>query len=559
MKTNSVIITKTSTDRSIEKNSLRINTSNDLIDLKSKYSPAVFIIPQKSMEILLKFDEVMLNRGKKNKAKPLSRILLGYKKIPVITTSYINLGQFIRGITSLLTNAIEAVDDNIYFIGVNQQFFDELSQEKNIKKYHTTLPIMKSYRLNGWKFQNQSSNSTLSKLLRMLPSEKISPELLAKYIGESSEKQLVRQLIIKASRISQPVLILGETGTGKGIVAWAIHEKSDRKNKPFVSVNCGAIPRELFESELFGYKKGAFTGAIKDKKGLWESAKNGTLFLDEIGDLTLDHQVKILRALQEGQIRPVGATNEIPVDAKIITATNRNLFSMVQSEHFREDLYYRLREFSIYTPPLRHSPGDLILVAQSIWSTIIKKNGVMFSEDVNNELVKYRWPGNVRELQTVLRNIYSLFNIDEISLNHLRMIYQLQRNIGVVSKKTGMENEIKLHKVDCLNHLKRADEIVRSLFVLLKPLSENKIVSENLQFIFESQLWELSRLCEKPLLFYSSKTYKKVIGLYEKLLDLQELIKTNGDFISFWNRNQIKLEFDEASTILFDEVKEIME
>ncbi len=160
----------------------------------------------------------------------------------------------------------------------------------------------------------------------------------------------MRQLILHAAQTDVPVLIVGDTGTGKEIVARQIHEYSDRKKMgAFVAVNCGAIPHNLLESELFGHEKGAFTGSIKQKKGLWESVGKGTIFLDEIGDLSLDHQVKILRALQEGTIRRLGGIAEIKVNARVIAATNRDLYSMVQTGQFREDLFF-VFEFSIFLP-----------------------------------------------------------------------------------------------------------------------------------------------------------------------------------------------------------------
>lgn len=162
------------------------------------------------------------------------------------------------------------------------------------------------------------------------------------------------------------MLILGDTGTGKELVARAIHDHSARRAKRFMLVNCGAIPYDLLESELFGHVKGAFTDATYDKPGLWELADKGTLFLDEIGDLHPNHQVKILRALEDKKIRPIGGTKEIEVDARIIAATNRDLFSMVQARQFREDLYYRLCPFPIYTPTLPDHPEDIPTITQTL-------------------------------------------------------------------------------------------------------------------------------------------------------------------------------------------------
>ena len=213
----------------------------------------------------------------------------------------------------LLENAAKADEYGIYVLGVSGEVFDEV--------WRSALP-------EDDFFQPSLKKRTLSTLLKTLPGEAL---LARRFWGDSEAYHLVRQLILRAAPINDPVLILGETGTGKGVVARAIHDFG-RPSRPFVEVNCGAIPGELFESELFGYAPGAYTGARKEgKAGQWESAKDGTLFLDEVGDLTLDHQTKILHSLQEGYIRHLGDLRTIEVSARVIAATNRKLYSMVQS------------------------------------------------------------------------------------------------------------------------------------------------------------------------------------------------------------------------------------
>lgn len=210
----------------------------------------------------------------------------------------------------------------------------------------------------------------------------------------------------KIAKIDIPVLITGPTGSGKEKIAKFIHYKSLRKDKPFVAVNCGAIPENLLESELFGYKKGAFTGADKDKKGLFEMANGGTLFLDEIGELPLYMQVKLLRVLQEGKILPLGATQEIPIDVRIISATNRNLEEEIKQGKFREDLYYRINGFKINLPPLKDRPEDIILLSEYFiekYSKEFKLPSKKLSEKAKQKLLNYSWPGNVRELEMVIK------------------------------------------------------------------------------------------------------------------------------------------------------------
>ncbi|MCH8929289.1 MAG: sigma-54-dependent Fis family transcriptional regulator, partial [Candidatus Marinimicrobia bacterium] len=234
-------------------------------------------------------------------------------------------------------------------------------------------------------------------------------ELSAKYqmgniIGVSSGMKDVYAWIERASKNNLNVAIYGETGTGKELVARAIHFTGGRADKKFVTVNCGSIPETLLESELFGYAKGAFTGATKDKIGLFESADQGTLFLDEIGDISKNVQVKLLRALEEGFIRRVGETKNRRVDIRIITATNKDLGSMIKEGSFREDLFYRLHVIPIYLPPLRLRKGDISLLIDHF----LKKCGSEAGKTVNgftskavDYLLSYFWPGNVRELENV--------------------------------------------------------------------------------------------------------------------------------------------------------------
>jgi len=201
------------------------------------------------------------------------------------------------------------------------------------------------------------------------------------------------------------VLILGETGTGKELVARAIHRLSPRRNLPFVTLNCAAIPNGLLESELFGYERGAFTGALSQKIGRFEMAHRGTLFLDEIGDIPIDLQPKLLRALQEKSFERLGGIRTIPIDVRLVAATNRNLTEMMGEKLFRSDLYYRLRVFPITTPPLRERPDDIPLLAKHFTRKYADKMGRQIDKipaDTMRALVEWSWPGNVRELENFI-------------------------------------------------------------------------------------------------------------------------------------------------------------
>lgn len=221
-------------------------------------------------------------------------------------------------------------------------------------------------------------------------------------------KQL--KLAYKASRSDFPVLLTGETGTGKEVFAGTIHAQSQRARHPFVAINCAAIPEALVESELFGYEGGAFTGARSTgKKGKFLLANGGTLFLDEIGDMPLTTQAKLLRVLQEHEIDPVGSTESIPIDVRIITATRKNLEKMVQNQQFREDLYYRINVINIEVPALRKRTTDIPLLAVHFLEELNAKyhKKVVFHKDVMDRFVEYDWPGNIRELQNVVSSAYS--------------------------------------------------------------------------------------------------------------------------------------------------------
>ncbi|HZS43888.1 MAG TPA: sigma-54 dependent transcriptional regulator [Blastocatellia bacterium] len=240
-------------------------------------------------------------------------------------------------------------------------------------------------------------------------------------IGTSNVLQSIFRLIEKISPTNTTVLIQGESGTGKELVARAIHYNSDRSEGPFIAINCAAIPESLLESELFGYVKGAFTGAATNKKGLLQASDGGTLFLDEIGEMPPSLQVRLLRALQERTVTPVGATKAISFDARIIAATNRNLESEVQSGRFREDLYYRLNVININLPPLRERREDIPLIAKHFTSKFSKERGTAekrLAPEAMSALVNYDWPGNVRELENCIERAFTLAD-EEIDIASL--------------------------------------------------------------------------------------------------------------------------------------------
>ena len=241
------------------------------------------------------------------------------------------------------------------------------------------------------------------------------------FVGQSKAVRDIRNLIGQVAARDVSVLITGESGTGKEVVARALHQHSDRREKPFVPVNCGAIPAELLESELFGHEKGAFTGAISSRAGRFELADGGTLFLDEVGDMPLPMQVKLLRVLQERQFERVGGSRTLEVDVRIITATHKNLEEMIVSGEFREDLYYRLNVFPIEMPPLRERVSDLPLLINEFMQRLQEQGleTMHFLPDAMESLRRHPWPGNVRELSNLLERLAIIHSGGVIGVSEL--------------------------------------------------------------------------------------------------------------------------------------------
>jgi DNA-binding NtrC family response regulator len=244
-------------------------------------------------------------------------------------------------------------------------------------------------------------------------------------IGDDAALQKVLQALQRAAGTDATVLLEGESGTGKELFARTLHALSVRSEGPFVAINCAAIPETLLESELFGYEKGAFTGAVARKPGRFELAHRGTLFLDEIGDLPLGLQAKILRVIEDRRFERLGGTLPIQVDVRLVAATNKNLKAAVAGRRFREDLYFRLSVFPITIPPLRQRPGDIPMLAryfgERYWRELKKPGAVAFSPEALEALQQYRWPGNVRELQNCLERAVILADGEAIQLRHLNL------------------------------------------------------------------------------------------------------------------------------------------
>ena len=281
-----------------------------------------------------------------------------------------------------------------------------------------------------------------------------------KLIYKSEAMEQLIEVVKKVAKNEMNILITGESGTGKEVIARIIHSLSDRKMEPFVPVNCGALPENLFESEIFGHERGAFTGAVKNKPGLIEFADHGTFFLDEVGELGNSLQVKLLRMLEERKIRRVGGQKEFEVDVRIIAATNKDLELEVDAKTFRQDLFYRLNTIRIHIPPLRERVDDIIPLAQYYMCELCGNGDTAkrkFSEDAEKALREYSWPGNVRELQNVLGRAYYLCSTNTIEASDLPIHLaqnkiSLDENLMELSYKEAKDNLLEKFEQDYLTY-----------------------------------------------------------------------------------------------------------
>jgi two-component system nitrogen regulation response regulator NtrX len=283
--------------------------------------------------------------------------------------------------------------------------------EKPLSLEKTVLVIGNAVRQRRLEAENRALRAHVDRRLAM--------------VGESYVMQQLREQIAMAAPTNGRVLIHGENGTGKELVARTVHALSRRRGGPFVEVNCAAIPEELIESELFGHMKGAFTGAMADRRGKFELADAGTLFLDEIGDMSLKTQAKVLRALQEQVVEPVGGANSVKVDVRVLAATNKDLTTEIRMGRFREDLYFRLNVIPIFVPPLRDRPDDILLLAEHFMTELSVEYGrrpKKFDAGAAAGLRSFRWPGNVRELRNVVERLMIMVPGDAIGLGDLSFL-----------------------------------------------------------------------------------------------------------------------------------------
>ena len=327
------------------------------------------------------------------------------------------------------------------------------------EEYHalTTVSIMIAQAVNG-RIESIAREKMLKEENDILRKKISMSSMQGKLIGKSGEMKEMFEKIIMVSGSDATVLITGESGTGKELIADAIHQNSKRSAGPFVKVNVAALPKSLIEAELFGYEKGAFTGADKMKKGRFELAHGGTIFLDEIGDLDISLQVHLLRVLQEKSIERVGGSETIPVDVRIIAATHQNLEEKIKKNEFREDLFYRLNVFPLQSPKLRDRKSDIVLLADyflEVYSARAEKKISRISTDAIDLLVAYHWPGNVRELENCMERAVILCSEDVIRNYHLPpslQIFNEKNSFGTLEERTDMfEKELIIDSLKITN------------------------------------------------------------------------------------------------------------
>jgi Nif-specific regulatory protein len=338
---------------------------------------------------------------------------------------------------SFLCVPIKIGNEVIGTLSVDRLFSDEATLNEDLRLFS----VISSMISQAVKIRQQAQEEK-QKLLE--ENMRLQEELKHRYhptniIGNSSEMQEVYNLIGQVADSDATVLLRGESGTGKELVAHAIHYASPRSHKPFIKVNCAALPETIIESELFGHEKGAFTGALHQRKGRFELANGGTLFLDEIGDLSMMTQIKLLRVLQEREFERVGGAETIKTDVRIVAATNRNLENLITENSYREDLYYRLNVFPIHIPPLRERKTDILLLADHFIDKYARSTGRnirRISTPAIDMLMAYHWPGNVRELENCIERAVVMSNDDVIHGHHLPPTLQTAEASGTTIRET---------------------------------------------------------------------------------------------------------------------------
>jgi DNA-binding NtrC family response regulator len=452
----------------------------------------------------------------KNKNKGFASCIdLNAGGIQAVRTSYRSERRLLsQGLRPLLRQIPEEADTSI-LAGVPDALFEQMAQRLDDGEHPDRMC--------------ESRTNLKRTLLDLLPDIKPPANIHLEdlFRGHSIDAKTVRKLITITARADMPVLVLGPTGTGKGIVARAIHDCSKRSGD-FITVNCAAIPPPLFESEVFGYVSGAFTNALKaGKKGAWARANNGTLFLDEIADLPIECQPKILHALEAERILPVGATEEVSVSARIIAATSRNLFRLVEQGLFREDLFHRLRRTTINTPPIETEGKELRKIIALMWADLSEKTKCPLSPQVIDMLAEQRWAGHFRDLKGFLEGLDATWPGQTITPTHVKALMHHRGPTPMPEPEDGANTRLarEIRRIERQHHLNRTAEILHAVQNAVAVLTrKNSLLPPDLESVITHRLVELDLMLHTPLRFGNGNVYEAVAAVRNSLAELCSLL-----------------------------------
>ncbi|MBN1567188.1 MAG: sigma 54-interacting transcriptional regulator [Acidobacteria bacterium] len=525
---------------------LIMGSESDLLAAKRQSAPVAHVIHIPDVDNLKALPNCIVDcgmqkrSGKKRQTIQLHKYLLKKReKIPLIRAVYDKPGRAEEGIKKLLERARVKGDQNLYLIAVQTNIYKGLLQL-----------------MSGRREPNPGQAIFMEQI-------KDDPEIAKKYMGRSPEYLNVRKNIIVAADSDIPVLIIGESGTGKEVVARAIHSRSHRNETGrFVAVNSAAIPGELLEEELFGIEPGVIPDVKRLKKGLWEVANGGTIFLDEIGDMSLEHQGKVLRALQDGTIRRVGGTEDIIVDARVIAATNRDLRDLMVRREFREDLFYRLDVFNIYTPALRTAPEEIEYIAQENWRLVTGGSKPPLSKEIIKLLSDYALAGNVRTVKNALRKLNAYMNAEKlarIGKKYFEAAMRTPDHLRPAAAPKASARDIRAYRSECVDKLRQASKAVRRCKVDLRPFphggSQGGDSIRRMQSKLRQPHKKLDELCLDPSAFYSHETFRDVSRFSGKLSNFRKLLDQDPtQAVAYWDA-ELHAQYDLALARIQDGIK----
>ena len=543
---------------------LKIDYAKDVAEFKNSEHYTVYLFANEHLDVLRQHVEVVYDCGIRDPRHTLAHYLSSNKmgdKIPLIETAYNSEKRALYAIKVLFGgNGVEGRDTvNACIIGVVKIIFDKIWYNID-KECAGSLPGHVS-ELPGKEIDDTSLDSAG---LRMLPTlEKlygVSPELEKKYRGDSESARLVRVLILAAAKTQSPVLISGNTGTGKNVVAQAIHEHSSRKKFGLTVLNCGAIHTELMEFELFGCEKDYLFLGQPLRLGLWERAGNGSLFFDEIGALSLTYQVKIQRTLENGSFKRVGGTKEIKVHARVLAATNQNLFGMVGDGKFNAGLYYSLRSCFIQTLSLQDNFSDIPVLALFFWQKITGNSKASLPTSVLEELCRYAWPGNVWELKTLLARLFALFRHESPSLDELKDVFCLFGKTPL-STTRGLSKSSCSQKNIYLQHLKRFYELVdvwrHKIKQVLAELLKTKTSLSHAREVLNNILLEIDLLNQEPFLHQDQIFSLAVYEFRKTIYHLLKLLTSDKPRAIDYLETEVIKALDNLLSLIIREIKKL--